>query len=78
MANTNSAKVSSEKNDSGTYRVTALTFTEVPSTQEVDTNHGKNHNCDIDGQVVGLIPFNQLLSVGNHLFATHVGIPVCD
>jgi len=77
MANTNSAKVSSEKHDPGTQRVALLTFTEVPSTQEVDTNHGKNHNCDIDGQVVGLIPFNQL-SVRNHLLATHVGIPVCD
>jgi len=78
MANTNSAKESSKKNDLKTDEHAALTFTEVPSTQEVYTDHEKDHNCDIDGHVVELIFDDQLLLMRNHSLVTHVGIPVCD
>jgi hypothetical protein len=62
MANTNSAKVSGELDDLKTEGHTTLTFTEVPGTQEVNANHEKDHNRDVDGQVVGLISDDQLLS----------------
>jgi hypothetical protein len=78
MANANSAKESSEKDNLKTDEHAALTFTEVPSTQEVDTNHENDHNCDVDRQVVGLISDDQLLLMGNHPRETHVVIPVCD
>jgi len=80
MANTNSAKVSGEKGDTKAERHAALTFTEVPGTQEVDTNHEKDHDRDVDGQVLDLNAYDQLLSMcmRNHLPVTHIGIPVRD
>ena len=48
MAKANSAKDSSEKADLKTKRYVTLTFTEVFGTQEVNGNHEKDHNCDID------------------------------
>ena len=58
-------------------RHTVLTFTEVPGTQEVNTNHEEDYNCYVDGQVVGLVAHDQPLSVRNRL-VTHIGIPVGD
>lgn len=78
MANTNSAKESCEKDDPETDKHASLTFTEVPNTQEVDTNHEKDHDCDVDGQVVWLVFDNEFLSAEYHRLVTHVCIPVCD
>lgn len=55
MANANSAKDSSEEDNIKPDRHTALTFTEVPSTQEVDTDHENDYNQDVDGYVFPLI-----------------------
>lgn len=78
MANTNSAKEPCEKDDLKTDKHASLTFTEVPNTQEVDTNHEKDHDHDVDWQVVWLIFDDELLLVKYRRLVTHVGIPVCD
>jgi len=78
MANTNSTRESCEKDDLKTDKHASLTFTEVPNAQEVDTNHEKDHDCDVDGQVVWLIFEDEFLLVRYHRLVTHVGIPVCD
>ena len=48
MAKVNSAKDSSENPDLKTKRYVTLTFTEAFGTQEVNANHEKDHNRDID------------------------------
>ena len=48
MAKVNSAKDSSENPDLKAKRYETLTFTEVFGTQEVNANHEKDHNRDID------------------------------
>ena len=64
MANTNSARDPSEKGGLKTRHAT-LTFTEVAGTQEVDADHEKDHNGDVDGYVVELTPNGQLPSAKN-------------
>ena len=56
----------------------ALTFTEVHGAQEVDTNHEKNHNGDVNRYVLELVPDGQLLSMRICHLIAHVAIPVCD
>jgi hypothetical protein len=71
MANTNSAKNYGQKGDLKAEGHPALTFAEIPGAQEVDTNHEKDHNRDVDGKVIELISDDQLLFMGNQLLRSH-------
>ena len=60
MANANSAKDSCEKDGLKIEKRVTLTFTEVPGTQEVNANHKKYHNRDVDWHMLELISDDQI------------------
>ena len=78
IANTNSAKGPSEKDNLNEEGHVTVTFTKVPGTQKINTDDENGHNGDVDGQVIELISESKSSSMRNHLLMTHITIPECD
>ena len=78
IANTNSAKGPSEKDNLNEEGHVTVTFTKVPGTQKIDTDDENGHNGDVDGQVIDLISESESSSMRNHLLISHITIPECD